>query len=697
MVLTNLFRFTTKVLLLPFLGVFGVLVFFFIFLTPQQRNLIIKEALGSIPIVKNFVNITYRTRLNVTAIKSEGKLKTAFLSVDYLVSIQNKEGDKFISIYPFTVEAGHDLKQSKVSSTQQNEKRVLNIELPSPTIFNVDIDESTKLLRIREELRGEFEYILQPVKVALERQSKDYAVRMGILEKANNRTEEYFKTFWKDIYDEISVTFKPVETDYFSEHTFYHLPIKFAIAKGSFPYEFQANPKEQFDFFDGVFLKDDTSIIVGYSTEYSKSYRDLWDDVAKSKEFNANLKTTVRFTDPANPLSKGVACRYGDTGCLCFVQIGGSLYYLWHKCVNEEQCKTTLPDILYLSFNAQKSDAEVDVEKYLQIMRLIKLANSIKNTGVLSSIADRILYLDKENRVGRDLRKLVNALEGRALTLSTEEENDPLQIGLISYSTIKKDDFQKMDELFQSKLINYASEKMDREFLNNLMSYFILNYVQLKLSKNQIDNYISSLVQDGFLTRELIEAIDDKLLLQTFQKRVHILGVEISKSKEWKRDGIFCNYKDGTECWEGCNSNVYYDKESIVKFFSKGKETISNKVNALLTSAYQNSLIIVLARRGSLYFTTNYDAFVFSRDRLILIRNILNPGEPRGIAYSQLNPGTDVIEIDGKEYQNKAFLMLLTELHNCFLETSGRTKEQVEKALKNNLFESQATWIPSIE
>ena len=354
---------------IPFVGLVLMFLFFFVILQPAQRGAIIKHILASLPIAKNFVNIHYKTHLNVTGVTDAKTLKTAFISVDFLASIRNSKGINYIAVYPYQVEAGFDMDKITVNNDNGQESgevyRKISIHLPAPLIVTADLDDKKSVMVVRGEMKGDSEYITKPVKMAFEKQAEQYALQKSILEKAKMNAEAYYNELMGGIYDEVDISFDDSRENHLSQMKLPLIPLNLTVSDENFDYEFHNS--EVMGPAVATFKKGNSKITIGYSQKSKKSYVDLW----KGLKSKASDKVFLKFIDPVSPIDNGVVCEYGKSSdAVCYVQKGNNLFYLHHVPTNDELAKMTLADILYASFNTSSCEVDSEAQRYFKFLNL---------------------------------------------------------------------------------------------------------------------------------------------------------------------------------------------------------------------------------------------------------------------------------------------------------------------------------------
>ena len=268
-----------KIIFLIFLGSILSIGFFFYKLSPKQRGVIFSEIFSSIPIVKNLATKTYTTPLNIEYSKEANELRSAFFSVDYILMARDKNGNEYIALYPFTVEAGFDLSDpnfTKEESIQQGEK-VLNINLPSPKILSVDKKAGQSFEVIRNDIKNiDRDIHIKPVVMSFEKQAVDFALKSRILDNAIESAQKYFNSLWKGIYSKVLVNSNKYELP-FREYPLTYLPYKLVINKNNFDFIFEN--KHTLDRIDSQFSNDKATVSIGYWKSYNGSYEELFESV----------------------------------------------------------------------------------------------------------------------------------------------------------------------------------------------------------------------------------------------------------------------------------------------------------------------------------------------------------------------------------------------------------------------------------
>lgn len=689
-------------LLIPLIGIIFFIAFFYGYLNPDQRNYIFKEILASMPIAKNFVNINYKTHLSVTGVKDVKELKTAFFSIDYLSSMQNAQGQRYIAVYPFEIEAGFNLEACK--TTTLNEKKggmtILNIELPAPDITTVDLDEKKQVLVVRDDMqKADYDYVLRPVKIAFETKARDYAVRNGIFDKAMENAIKYYRDLWKDTYDEINVSFQNHTRKRFSEYKLPNLPVKFTAFADAFDYRFSA--PDSFEWYDGQFENDNSKIWVGYSNHYTESFKNLWDAVSR----NASKKVVLKFIDPASNAEQGVICAYDQQGGVCYAQRKGRLFYILYAPTDAEIAKRTLADLFYLSFNIQfdtQRPKEIQYTSFIDLLALARNQVENKNFGQLKNTARSILEIQKDNHYGKLMLAAANTLNSMAYDGNTDFED--INLLLKMYALIGQDGYSDIDNNFIKDVFTYFEDPKYANFLNDFRSLLILNKEKAGLSNQDVQRHFNALVQSGHLTYELMRDIPLNLWTNALKKKMEHIGNQLQSEKRSEGNFLFCSYDGYKYDWRECSVPIYYDLEAIEHIYKKGKNTIEARIRSLfdnksLEGKPEEHLAVVLTHSGIIF--NDYDAFIFKKNSLILHKEIMEGFDNKNVVqvyYSNINPGIGILQLADENYRNMTLLRLLSELHDISKKSSEGTKARVLEFLRDDIVQSVylAAWAPTI-
>jgi hypothetical protein len=687
---TRMVRLLMKILVFPLICVGLFSGFFFFYLSQDQRGFIINKMLYSIPGINNFINEQYKTQLTVTAVKNANTLKTAFASIDFLATIKNNKNQYYIAIYPYVVEAGFDLNHIEVKESIVTNRKNLIITLSEPKILNVDIDEQSRVGVIRDDIGGDADFITRPAKIAFEYEAKHQALKKNILLKAKQNAEKYYKEFWKDTYSSIDINFKPSDKEQLTNFSFPHLPIEIQSTKEVLGSGYKFSSQKSYNWYDGFFSKEgSTKIWVGYSHEYKDEYKTIFNGIGNL----APNEVVLKYIDPTSPIDNGVICKYNSDFGTCFIPKNGELFYSYFEANDREHSKQYLGEFLYLSFNADAKQKAIGFLEYKSYIKLLDTAYSDIDNGNYNSIqtsADDILQrIDGGNPTGRTLKAVAETLSGKQ-KFAVTENNDRLQLLLEIYSAIN---LRKPNEITANRR-DILMGKVSDIIKNNFLSYIVINANAMGLNSVEVDNYIQILSEKSYLSNEIINSISDATFREVLRKKISI----INNSAQWKNEKI--DQQKIFNCYKGdaCNDYVYYDTIALEKIYSKGHKTVPNKLQSYFNKS--DSCIAVVVTRSGVFFD-DFDAFVFERNRMTLIRDITaDPDYKRvkSIAYTDLNPGTGMIAVEKDRYSHPALIGLLQFVYNAHNNRTLETESQLLQALRREIVSEvkKSLWRPKL-
>lgn len=695
-----------SVVILPVIGIACVAVVFFVFLNGPQRAQIFKDMAASLPVVKNFVKMHYDTRLSIASIEDRNFLKTAFFSVDYLGSVRNGKGERYLAVYPFEVEAGFNLENASVSVSQDNPegKGKLLVELPEAEIMPADLDEKKGILIVRDDLKADHEYALRPLKAAFEKLAADYALRNQILEKAGKNAEKFYKEFWNGSFDEVIVQVKGESeaTNLFADYQLPRLPLKFTVTADRFGYEFC--PVATYETSSAIFRNADLEIRTGFVADYQRNFDSLYSEIAdKSK---ASIVT--KFIDPNDPSGNGAVCRYGSVGGDCFIMRHGKLFFVSHRTVDAEQAKNSLGDLLYLSFNAWHDSQNEKSEDYFNYLTHVSIAEKDLVQGDFSHLegtARTLIKLDNGSNVSRCVSAVARTLSKNYDGSSSGSQY--LDRLLYLYDIMQKNDLSNLDlsvvDSLEPKLIGTKYKGL----YNDLISYLIINQNQLALGDEQIQRYAASLVNRGHLTFELLHEVAEDQRAQLLQTKFENIINKIRFSQDYKGNGMFRCERKQTQGQDNtsCKNFIYYDENSEKEILNKGKETIPSRLKEIfrkreIKESPEEFLVLVISR-SKYYVVVEYDALVFKENRIFLIKNIMDDYKDmrfETVFYNQLNPGNDIVELKGDKYNNVFLVSLLNEIRTIYRNPHYNTRNRITDSLRDIIVQETKSLIqrPSI-
>src|SRR6056297_125160 len=102
----------------------------------EYSSVVWNKFAAKIPGVKNFVSMDYSTGISILDVRETKELQTAFQSIDYYLSTQDKDGNRYISLYPYRITAGFNLDE-----TISNLGRTVLV----PRILSIDAQDVVKI------------------------------------------------------------------------------------------------------------------------------------------------------------------------------------------------------------------------------------------------------------------------------------------------------------------------------------------------------------------------------------------------------------------------------------------------------------------------------------------------------------------------------------------------------------------------
>ena len=138
----------------------------------------------------------------------------------------------------------------------------------------------------------------------------------------------------------------------------------------------------------------------------------------------------------------------------------------------------------------------------------------------------------------------------------------------------------------------------------------------------------------------------------------------------------------------------------------KGNETIQKQLDKIYQKGNreekpEEQLILVVSRSKYL-IAHEYDAFIFKKDRILIIKNVddkdLTDVSYQVIRYTQLNPGKDQIEIKGEIYKNRLLISLLKKISNIYKNPQYNTRNRILTGLESMIVQETQRMIkrPSV-
>ncbi len=484
-----------KLFVAPLIGISGVILFFVFFLTPSQRDAIFSEVASKLPIVRNFVTKSYETHVYGLNFKDASDLKTATWAMDQLVLLEKKDKGgnikKYYALYPYKIEAGFDLSKVKVEEVTE---KGLKVTMPPVKIFSVDIDEKKGLTVIRDTLEGGYDETLQPVKVGYRRFMHDLGLQSNLLENSRRGATDYFKTFWKDIYETVEVV-HTATADPFLTVNMERIPLQIKYTKAQ-EKKFEFRPEENFGKYDASIDTDSGSILIGLSQNWNGTYRDL---LKKVKEKGPIGSTFINSFHPNIPRDSSWVGWIENGSLTGFKLHHGDLYYILSRGVDAEQAKSICADGIYIfSSVACNPDSKVNqrYKEYVTLINDARIAAKSKQLGTLIAVSDKMIQLDEKSKLSQLLDSATKSLLQSTFHRTGDSDLDiylkawlstqgkppmPENLKLVSMKNPKREIISLKIEYFQDSSSKIWTVLVLKDFLQTGLNIRSFHYTKIRV------------------------------------------------------------------------------------------------------------------------------------------------------------------------------------------------------------------------
>lgn len=638
-------RFSTY---LPLLIAFVALIVVVVLLGSGRFQTLMKNTFAKLPGIKNFVTVHYDTDLFVTDVKDTVKLKSSFLAIDYLASIQDAEGNVFLAIYPLIVEAGFDLDKVKRLLEDTGPQKKISLLFPAPEILNVDFEDSP--LSIRNSLKGDVEYDIQPLKMAFEKQARSYAMSKGnLLEKANVNARKYFNDLLSGSYD---VQMTPQEVFGLTAHSSEKLPIQFMLLND---FEYVWHPYTDFSPADGIF-KDSAGREI--STGYLTDFRGDINELRERAIIKYPSKKILKFVDPIDP-DNMMVCANGPDETVCFKNFQGHLFYTAQTYSNRDDAKQHLKDNLYVAANMLRSESDAS-QGYLSYINEVRDGTLELSKGMFSSLlshAAKIEKLSPGDTIAQSFKNLSNIKT--TSTFEKEETTEPFNLLYAGYTAVNQNGFDILDENLRGRLLDILQ---DTPGMPSIFQLYLLNHSDsLSLGEQEISSYIQNIVEHAQISPDFLKLSSPKIASEVFRRKMENLTKLTTVTET-----LFCGIENGTPLTgENCRGKViYYDQKSLKTIYAEGAGTINNFLANERNLAPDEFFAVVLSRKNLINFLiADYDLFVFKNDGIQRFRELEDEKDMQPYTYAEINPGTAELNINGDVYRNSVFLEFMQSIY----------------------------------
>ncbi len=496
-----------------------------------------KAILGNIPFVRTFVQKDFNTYTSITDIKDEMKLVTAKQQLDFINIMDGKDG-RYLEISTYEVKAGIDC--AKIKSSRNEEGNVVE-ELPPVEIFSSSKIHSVIARSEAEKSNVDFyDECIKPVNIAYEQKAKDYAVELGLLEKAADKAEKTLKNMTgRKLSVSVENYKQTVELPY--------LPLKLEIADGYLSenkMEIERLPENQFNR-DSLVLRntsnDNWSIRFGdsgrrYTGLFNDFYKNLYETNCNKKNFSCDLVEIFRYFDPMHPKESEVLSYSSDNYRTFFLLNRGRIYYIDAVYTDEQTLHDNIaPSMVYLASSIRKiQDKEVEhadeyenyIDKYFTVQEALRknedrmildtdvkqllAANTIRESGV-EATAD-----EKYAKAVSDAKYLGRTEDDKTVYLTDDNEfNEITRLTAQLFTSQKAFNTDVGREKAISTAINLDNRIQKNEYVKlaldqYLKTWFLQNSTRFSLSKRDIQKYSDELKNNSFIaSRPTIARLSD--------------------------------------------------------------------------------------------------------------------------------------------------------------------------------------------
>ena len=283
--------------------------------------------LSKIPILNNFVEEDYNSKVFSLKQLDMAELRTAYYSIDFLMSI-NRSGEQFVAIYPYVVEAGYELDKAN----QTIKDTTTTIVFPDAKL-TVKMDNKRGISVIRSaEIPHEYKTMLE---TSFRNRALDLAFENGINEDAQKNSDKFFNGLFPD--KKIVINYTPA-TDKRTAEKSNKTPVKFVFRPDALKTvevfttrhrktqtdesKVYFNPEDIFlkiksdkgvkfivsdentdSYFKFLNTKSEKEVALYYNFECTKSIEQLNLEVAKKSKQYKDIKDYywIKYYDPLNP------------------------------------------------------------------------------------------------------------------------------------------------------------------------------------------------------------------------------------------------------------------------------------------------------------------------------------------------------------------------------------------------------------
>jgi len=529
---------------LVFIGSFSCFVlYFFVFINPDQRATLFQDMKSKIPLLNNFVVKTYQTPLAITGDTSLRQLRTASLVSDYLVIAKDSENHIYMALYPFEATAGFDLKKKAIKSLYNKDSdgtvKSVEIDFPGAEIFSIDAGAMSSFQIIRNQItNASTETYLKPILIALEKQAQDAANRSNLLEKARIKADEWVKSLYKPLNIAVNTSFSEASKYATDTVEFKRMPIQITCTP-DIAQLIQIDLPGQ-PFFGKLDLPEAENSSWTVIPDARLSGKELFETAAMGL---TDKIITYRIFDPERPRDGNTIIRnYGNGGLDIFRSVGGNItiFDYWNR--NKDMASTEAGTAIYAVMNMEAAptrtyDSNIFIAGVRVVNRVYDLIEKDKFQSATALAPQlRTSGLDQYASVLEQLNRVLKGLAPQENTV-----NQDLSTLLKAYLSIQKKD--KTIAGIQEELITLVQGINNNEHAIPLKSYLLAKMPNELLQEEQTA-YLYDIISSGQIFKEI--------WLNTAASEKRQMAIAYSIAKE-AGETSFWYAKDGEEYFKCVN------------------------------------------------------------------------------------------------------------------------------------------------
>jgi len=583
----------------------------------EYSSVVWNKFAAKIPGVKNFVSMDYSTGISILDVRETKELQTAFQSIDYYLSTQDKDGNRYISLYPYRITAGFNLDE-----TISNLGRTVLV----PRILSIDAQD---VVKIRDDISDlNYDLYIKGLAIGMEEHARSAVLSLGLLERAGDNLNQWYSdlvTLDEDVVPEFIVS-EPLESrevsgSYRSPLNFTHLP------SDTFEIEYPMNSH-----YFAAFRKSESFggfvVIPDMMTKIS--------DIEKILDESIGGRNALvsRIYDPLNRESGGITIFHDGSTCAEMYRVTGShVSSALVQAENKEVIPTALSIGVYTLLSSELNRANLDenilIENSIAVWQVLEHWqngdwNSARNLlpqlkeAQFDRLAGYLEFLDFGGTAsmpveGSKISGWVDESVGRTARAleSVSNETDYIAQNWHAIEAIfsRKEDTNALAELYSYVLVT-ASSKLD-----------------------QIDRY--RIVQSLYERNKKVNALtwanatptQRKAVIYHYLKGVQNYGLFYSDGLDWVRindDNLQTAY--AKPLWVYAAQDEDYAQKIDAPWLSKNKETLDRQLTGSegILLRKENRFALLVLNKPPNFFQRSC-LLVFGQDRGSVV-NLRNGG-----------------------------------------------------------------------